>query len=113
MLKLVKPFFNHFLAKNKQNYTNCVPETKYQFPKFGDVQKAKFGKRMSNKKQELQRQSCTLVTLDKINCVPTNIKRRALRSVLHNLALTLPRPTIKVLARRESSRPMDAHFRNE
>lgn len=44
LFKLVKLFLNHFLAKNKQNCANCVPETEYQFPKFGDVQKAKLGK---------------------------------------------------------------------
>ena len=48
---------------------------------------------MSNEKQELQRWSCTFETWEKISCVPTNVKRRILRSVLHDLALTLPCPT--------------------
>ena len=36
-------FFNHFLPKNKQNCPNCVPDAKYQLPKFAHVLKAKSG----------------------------------------------------------------------
>lgn len=92
LFKLVEPFLNHFLAKNKQNCANCVPETEYQFPKFGDVQKPKLGKECQMKNKSYKDKAALFET-EKISCVPTNVKRRVLRSVLPNLALTLPCPT--------------------